>query len=157
MHAGIMQVRPFIRTDETRNKIAFLSGREREGALHSTIPQHVLPTVYGGEAALVPLEEAVQRRLSAQKSVAAAKAAGKKATVTVEAGPGAGKSSRLASAGRAMSRWSSAAWAVVKKPVQVCQPQPLQTTSSSTLHPRTRQTRSGRLVSFACAAGERSG
>ncbi|EIE25981.1 CRAL/TRIO domain-containing protein, partial [Coccomyxa subellipsoidea C-169] len=51
-------VRPFIRTDETRNKIAFLSGRDRVEALRSTIPPSVLPEVYGGEAPLVPLEDA---------------------------------------------------------------------------------------------------
>lgn len=118
MLGSVGQVRPFIRTDETRNKIAFLSGREREEALLGTIPPHVLPVVYGGEAPLVPLEDAAQQRLSMQKSAAAAKMAGSGVSATA-AGGAAGKSSRLASAGRAISRWSGASWAVLKKPAQV--------------------------------------
>lgn len=118
MLGRIGQVRPFIRTDETRNKIAFLSGREREEALLGTIPPHVLPVVYGGEAPLVPLEDAAQQRLSMQRSAAAAKTVGSGASVTA-AGGAAGKSSRLASAGRAISRWSGATWALLKKPAQV--------------------------------------
>ncbi|CAL8470218.1 g9760 [Coccomyxa elongata] len=110
-------VRPFIRTDETRNKIAFLSGREREETLLGTIPPHVLPVVYGGEAPLVPLEDAAQQRLSMQRSAAAAKTAGSGVSATA-AGGAAGKSSRLASAGRAISRWSGASWALLKKPAQ---------------------------------------
>ncbi len=111
-------MRPFIRTDETRNKIAFLSGRDREEALLGTIPPHVLPVVYGGEASLVPLEDAAQQQLSMQRSATAAKTAGSSASATA-AGGAAGKSSRIASAGRAISRWSGATWATLKKPAQV--------------------------------------
>jgi hypothetical protein len=110
-------VRPFIRTDETRNKIVFLSGRDREEALHSSIPPHVLPAVYGGEAELVPLEDAALKRLSVQ-SAAATKTAGGSASAATAAF-GTGKSSRLSSASRAVSRWSGATWALLKKPAQV--------------------------------------
>ena len=36
-----LQVRPFIRTEETKSKIVFLSGLEREIALHEHIPPQV--------------------------------------------------------------------------------------------------------------------
>lgn len=114
---GVLQVRPFIRTDETRNKIVFLSGRDREEALRSTIPQHVLPAVYGGEAALVPLEDAALQRLSVQTAAAAKMASGTASAAA--AGTGTGKSSRVSSATRAVSRWSGATWALLKKPAQV--------------------------------------
>jgi hypothetical protein len=84
----------------------------------------VLPEVYGGLAPLVPIEEAVAARLSAQQ------AARKKHHHTLFGGkgaaaggggkaPGSPKSGRLASAGHAVARWSSSAWSLMKKPAQV--------------------------------------
>ena len=110
-------MRPFIRTDETRNKIAFLSGRDRVEALRSTIPPSVLPEVYGGEAPLVPLEDAALQRLSIQSAAAANTAGGSAAAAAAGTGPG--KGSRLSSATRAVSRWSGATWALLKKPAHV--------------------------------------
>ena len=36
-----LQVRPFIRTEETKSKIVFLSGSDRAAALHEHIPSQV--------------------------------------------------------------------------------------------------------------------
>ena len=36
-----LQVRPFIRTEETKSKIVFLSGSDRAAALHEHIPPQV--------------------------------------------------------------------------------------------------------------------
>ena len=82
----------------------------------------VLPEVYGGQAPLVPIEEAVGARLSAQQ--AARKKhhtlfGGKAAAGGRAHGGGAAKSGRLASVGHAVARWSSSAWSLMKKPAQV--------------------------------------
>ncbi|CAK0773781.1 hypothetical protein CVIRNUC_004101 [Coccomyxa viridis] len=104
-------VRPFIRTEETKSKIVFLSGSDRAAALHEHIPPQVLPEVYGGDSALVPVEEAALKRLAQQRHKQLKKADKKKPAAAV--GP---KSSRIASAGRVIHRWSGSAWGVAKKP-----------------------------------------
>ena len=70
--------------------------------------------VYGGNAELVPAEEAALKRLMQQERKQSQQAAKCKASR-----PEAAKSSRIASAGRAISRWSSSAWGVAKKPAVV--------------------------------------
>ena len=82
----------------------------------------VLPEVYGGDAPLVPIEEAVAARLSAQQAVRKKHTLfGSKAAAggSGRAHGGAAKSGRLASVGHAVARWSSSAWSLMKKPAQV--------------------------------------
>ena len=67
MHTAMMlyvrlQVRPFIRTEETKSKIVFLSGSERAAALHEHIPPQVSKKCIWGLR---------QQGLSATKSVQA--------------------------------------------------------------------------------------
>ena len=83
--------------------------------MHSCLRLQVLPEVYGGEAALVPVEEAALKRLAQQRHKQLRKADKKKPAAAV--GP---KSSRIASAGRVIHRWSGSAWGVAKKPAVVC-------------------------------------
>ena len=71
--------------------------------------------MYGGAAALVPVEEAALKRLAQQRHKQLKKADKKKPAAAV--GP---KSSRIASAGRVIHRWSGSAWGVAKKPAVVC-------------------------------------
>lgn len=75
----------------------------------------VLPEVYGGSAELVPVDEAALRRLAQQQRQKQTKQAAKQKASATEAA----KSSRIGSAGRAISRWSSSAWGVAKKPAVV--------------------------------------
>ncbi len=75
----------------------------------------MLPEVYGGDSALVPVEEAALKRLAQQRHKQLKKADKKKPAAAV--GP---KSSRIASAGRVIHRWSGSAWGVAKKPAVVC-------------------------------------
>ncbi len=80
------------------------------------VQAQVLPEVYGGDAELVPAEEAVLKRLMQQQQERKqSKQAAKRKASTTEAV----KSSRVASAGRVLSRWSSSAWSVAKKPAVV--------------------------------------
>ena len=94
---------------------AVLSADWYVAGMHSCPLLQVLPEVYGGEAALVPVEEAALQRLAQQRHRQLTKAARKKPAAA--AGP---KSSRIASAGRVIHRWSSSAWGVAKKPAVVC-------------------------------------
>lgn len=76
----------------------------------------VLPEVYGGDAELVPVEKAVLKHLMQQQQRSKqSKQAAKRKASTIQAV----KSSRVASAGRVLSRWSSSAWSVAKKPAVV--------------------------------------
>ena len=77
----------------------------------------VLPEVYGGSAELVPVDEATLRRLAQQQLQKQTKQAAKQKGSATEAA----KSSRIGSAGRAISRWSGSAWGVAKKPAVVSQ------------------------------------
>jgi len=88
-----------------------LGGRPCLLSLQST---QVLPKVYGGNAELVPAEEAALKRLM-QHERKQSKQAAKCKALKAEAA----RSSRIASAGRAVSRWSSSAWGVAKKPAVV--------------------------------------
>lgn len=74
--------------------------------------------MYGGNADLVPVEEAALRRLAHQQRQEQAR---KKQGSRQLAAPNAeaAKGSRLGSAGRAISRWSHSTWSVVKKPAVV--------------------------------------
>ncbi len=72
--------------------------------------------MYGGNAEMVPVEEAALKHLMEQQQQRRqSKQAAKRKASTVEAV----KSSRIASAGRVLSRWSSSAWSVAKKPAVV--------------------------------------
>ena len=76
----------------------------------------VLPEVYGGDAELVPVDEAaLKHRMEQQQQRKQSKQAAKRKASTIEAV----KSGRIASAGRVLSRWSSSAWSVAKKPAVV--------------------------------------
>ena len=80
------------------------------------VQAQVLPEVYGGDAEMVPVEEAALKHLMEQQQQRMqSKQAAKRKASTVEAV----KSSRIASAGRVLSRWSSSAWSVAKKPAVV--------------------------------------
>ena len=77
--------------------------------------------MYGGDAELVPVEEAALKHLMQQQQSKQSKQAAKRKASKAETV----KSSRIASAGHVMSRWSSSAWSVAKKPAVVSPPVPL--------------------------------
>ena len=71
--------------------------------------------MYGGDAELVPVDEAAVIQLMQRQQRKHLKQAAKRKALTAEAV----KSSRIASAGRVLTRWSSSAWSVAKKPAVV--------------------------------------
>ena len=75
----------------------------------------MLPEVYGGDTELVTVEEAALKHLMQRQQRKQLKQAATRKALTSEAV----KSSRIASAGRVLSRWSSSAWSVAKKPAVV--------------------------------------
>lgn len=95
-------VSPFIQAN-TKAKIKFLSGKDRERMLQEAIPPDVLPQIYGGEAAMVPIEEAVHARLVKEGVERARSSADNQTAEEVEDAEG-----RLTRAGRAVQRWASA-------------------------------------------------
>ncbi|DBA77591.1 TPA: hypothetical protein ACH3X1_009392 [Trebouxia sp. C0004] len=95
-------VSPFIQAN-TKAKIKFLSGKDRERMLQESIPPDVLPQIYGGEAAMVPIEGAVHARLVREGLERARSCADNQTAEEVEDAEG-----RLTRAGRAVQRWASA-------------------------------------------------
>ncbi|DBA67929.1 TPA: hypothetical protein ACH3X2_014131 [Trebouxia sp. C0005] len=95
-------VSPFIQAN-TKAKIKFLSGKDRERMLQEFIPPDVLPQIYGGQAAMVPIEEAVHARLVREGLERARSSADNQTAEEVEDAEG-----RLTRAGRAVQRWASA-------------------------------------------------
>ena len=79
----------------------------------------VLPEVYGGRAPMIPIEDAVAARMSAQQQQARKKSGAAAGVSGKDAGAAGVKSGRLAAAGHAVARWSSSAWSLLKKPAQV--------------------------------------
>lgn len=94
-------VSPFIQPS-TKDKIKFLSGKDGERMLRQHIPQDVLPQIYGGAAAMVPIEQAVSARLVMEGLQRATSSTDSQTVEDLEDAEG-----RLTRAGRAMQRWAS--------------------------------------------------